>query len=66
MSETFVTALGLVLVIEGLTYALVPGQMKRMLSLLQESPAEHLRLIGTAMLAVGVFVIWLARAVMSA
>jgi uncharacterized protein len=66
MSETWVTALGLVLVLEGLTYALVPGQMKKMMALLQETPADRLRFIGTAMLAVGVFVIWLVRGGMPA
>jgi uncharacterized protein len=66
MSDTLVTALGLVLVFEGLTYALVPGQMKKMMAMLQETPAERLRMIGTAMLAVGVFVIWLASASMPA
>jgi uncharacterized protein YjeT (DUF2065 family) len=66
MSDTLVTALGLVLVLEGLTYALVPGQMKKMMAMLQETPAERLRMIGTAMLAAGVFVIWLASASMPA
>lgn len=66
MNTTLVTALGLVLVLEGLTYALVPGQMKKMLALLQETPAEQLRMMGTAMLAAGVFVIWLAADAMPA
>jgi hypothetical protein len=61
VSETLVTALGLVLVFEGLTYALVPGQMKKMMAAMQEVPVEQLRTIGTITLAVGVFVIWLAR-----
>jgi uncharacterized protein YjeT (DUF2065 family) len=55
-----------VLVLEGLTYALVPGQMKKMMAMLQETSAERLRMIGTAMLAAGVFVIWLASASMPA
>lgn len=61
MSETLATAFGLVLVIEGLTYALVPGQMKKLMAMLQEATADHLRLIGTVMLGIGVFVIWLAQ-----
>ncbi len=61
MSETLATAFGLVLVIEGLTYALVPGQMKKLMAMLQEVTADHLRLIGTVMLGIGVFVIWLAQ-----
>lgn len=61
MSESLVTALGLVLVLEGLTYALVPGRMKTMMASLQNLPVEQLRMMGTIALAVGVFVIWLSR-----
>ena len=58
---TIWTALGLVLVIEGLTYALVPGQMKKMMAMMQDAPVERLRMVGTLVLALGVLVIWLAR-----
>lgn len=61
MTESLVTALGLVLVFEGLTYALVPGRMKTMMASLQNLPEEQLRIMGTIALAVGVFVIWLSR-----
>jgi uncharacterized protein YjeT (DUF2065 family) len=61
MGEALVTAIGLVLVLEGLTYALVPGQMKKMMALMQYASAEQLRVAGTLALAAGVFVIWLAR-----
>lgn len=61
MSETLLTALGLVLVFEGLTYALVPGQMKNMMAALQQMPPERLRVMGTMTLAAGVFLVWLAR-----
>jgi uncharacterized protein len=54
-------ALGLVLVIEGLTYALVPRHMQNMMRMLQEQPPEQLRVMGTVVLAVGVFVIWIAQ-----
>ena len=60
MSDIFWTALGLVLVIEGLTYALVPGQMQKLMARLQEATPDQLRLAGTMALAVGVFVIWLS------
>lgn len=66
MSETLVMALGLVLVFEGLTYALVPGQMKKLMASMQEASAEQLRLAGTVALAIGVFVIWLAQSGVSA
>lgn len=62
MSQTLVTALGLVLVFEGLTYALVPGQMKTMMAAMQAMPVERLRVLGTLSLAAGVAVVWLAGA----
>jgi uncharacterized protein YjeT (DUF2065 family) len=58
----FVTALGLVFVIEGLLYALVPGQLRRMMESLKSLQDEQLRVLGTIALGVGVLVIWLARA----
>jgi uncharacterized protein len=61
MTAAIWLALGLVLVIEGLTYALVPAKMQQMMRRLIELPPEQLRLMGTAVLAVGVFVIWLAQ-----
>jgi uncharacterized protein len=61
MSESIWLAIGLVLVIEGLTYALVPGHMQKMMRLLQDEPPERLRLMGAIVLAVGVFVIWLVK-----
>jgi uncharacterized protein len=60
MSDAIWLALGLVLVIEGLTYALVPGQMQQMMKMLQDQPPERLRVMGTVVLAVGVFIVWLA------
>jgi uncharacterized protein len=61
MSEALWLALGLVLVFEGLTYALVPRQMQNMMKLLQEQSPEQLRVMGAAVLAVGVFVVWLVK-----
>jgi uncharacterized protein len=61
MIENLWLGLGLVLVFEGLTYALVPGHMQNMMRRMLDVPPEHLRLAGTAALAAGVFVIWLAR-----
>ncbi len=65
MSGSFLTAIGLVFVIEGLTYALVPGQVKKMMASLQSLSDEQLRIAGTAALAAGVIVIGVARLVMS-
>jgi uncharacterized protein len=61
MSATILTALGLVCVIEGLIYALVPAQLKLMMAAMQNTTNEHMRVAGTCVLAVGVFLVWLAR-----
>ena len=61
MSGTIVTAIGLVLAIEGLTYALVPAQMKMMMAQLQNLSVEQLRITGTTILALGVGVVWIAH-----
>jgi len=56
-----VTALGLVLVLEGAIYALAPGAMKKAMAALQEIPDEALRRGGVSALAAGVLVVWLIR-----
>jgi hypothetical protein len=55
------TAIGLVLVIEGLIWAALPGMAMRMLKAAAEMPPEGLRLAGAAAVAVGVLIVWLAR-----
>jgi uncharacterized protein YjeT (DUF2065 family) len=57
----FVAALGLVLVIEGLLYALMPETMKRMMAQMQQLPAGPLRAAGLAAAAVGVAAVWAVR-----
>ena len=65
MSGSLWTAIGLVLVIEGLTYALVPGKMKQAMVAMQNLSDESLRIAGTTVLAVGVVVVFLAHQMMS-
>ncbi len=60
----FITALGLVLVIEGLLYAFVPGHLKRMMAMMQTIPEDALRTGGVVAMAAGVALVWLARAVL--
>lgn len=60
----FITALGLVLVIEGLLYAFVPGHLKRMMAMMQTIPEDALRTGGVIAMAAGVALVWLARAVL--
>lgn len=64
MSGSIWTAIGLVLVIEGLTYALVPSKMKQLMAPMQNLSDEQLRITGTAVLAVGVMLVFVARQLM--
>jgi uncharacterized protein YjeT (DUF2065 family) len=56
--QEFLTALGLILVIEGGVYALFPRTMKRAMQIVQMQPAEYLRLVGFGAATVGVGVVW--------
>ena len=64
MSSSIWTAIGLVLVIEGLTYALVPGKMKQLMAVMQNLSDEGLRMAGTVVLAAGVIMVFVARQMM--
>ena len=56
-------ALGLVLVVEGLVFALAPSRLEELLAVISRMPVETRRLIGLTALAIGVLLIWIARAV---
>ena len=64
MSE-LVTAVGLVLIIEGLVYAVAPARFKAMMARLEEIPDETLRTGGLIAVALGVAIVWLARQAMA-
>jgi hypothetical protein len=55
------TALGLVLVIEGLIFAAVPEGAKRALALMTSRPPVLLRMLGVGAMAAGVVLVWLVR-----
>ncbi len=55
------TALGLVLVIEGLIFAAVPDGAKRAVALLTSRPPALLRMAGLGAMAAGVLLVWLVR-----
>ena len=57
----FATALALVLVIEGLLYALFPEAMQRMMRVALEAPPNVLRNGGLAAAILGFIVVWLIR-----
>jgi uncharacterized protein YjeT (DUF2065 family) len=66
MIPALLMALGLVFVIEGLLYALVPGQLKTMMQAMESVPEETLRTGGLVAIGVGVFLVWLVRTVVGA
>ena len=60
--STALLALGLVLVVEGLAYALAPSSIEAMLEALRRLPLHSRRLIGIGALSIGTALIWIARA----
>ena len=54
-------AIGLVLIVEGLVYALAPSLIEELLDTLRALPLKTLRVMGLLALAVGVAVVWLAK-----
>ncbi len=55
------TALGLVLVIEGLFLAAVPDRLRRVLTVMMAQPPGLLRGLGLGAMAAGVLLVWLVR-----
>lgn len=56
-----ITAFGLMLVFEGVVYALFPGGMKRAMAQIQTLPDAILRNSGLAVLVAGVVIVWFVR-----
>ena len=54
-------AIGLVLIVEGLVYALAPSLVEELLDTLRALPLETRRVMGLVALAVGVVMVWLAK-----
>ena len=61
MIETVLLALGLVLIVEGLVYALAPSLLEQILAALRALSEEQLRLLGVTAIAIGVFFVWCAK-----
>jgi hypothetical protein len=55
------TGIAMVLVIEGLVYALAPSLVERLLEALRMMPLEARRSLGLASLACGLALLWLLR-----
>ncbi|KUO55272.1 MAG: hypothetical protein APF80_01240 [Alphaproteobacteria bacterium BRH_c36] len=60
MQDLFV-ALGLVLVIEGLVWAVAPDMGRRLLEIAAQTPKSSLQMAGWTAVAVGVGIVWLLR-----
>ena len=61
MIETVIHGLALVLIIEGLAYALAPSLLERMLEAMRTMPLDLRRLIGVSSLATGVAMLWILQ-----
>jgi uncharacterized protein len=57
----FLVGVGLVLAIEGLIFAALPGLAKRLAASAVETPEGQLRIAGIVSALFGVLVIWLVR-----
>jgi uncharacterized protein YjeT (DUF2065 family) len=57
----FLTALALVLVLEGLFLALMPRRLRQILEVLEQIAPETLRMFGLVVACIGVLAIWLIR-----
>ena len=58
---TILLAIGLVLCVEGLVFALAPSRLEDLLDALRQIPVDTRRMIGLAALAIGVTLIWIAK-----
>ncbi len=63
MISNIFLALGLVLVIEGLVYALAPSLVEQLLEALKTTPLQSRRNIGLVAVALGVGLVWLAQSI---
>ncbi|HEX5319889.1 MAG TPA: DUF2065 domain-containing protein [Stellaceae bacterium] len=57
----FATAVALVLVIEGVLYALLPDGMRRVAARTASVPSQTLRGAGLAAACIGVMLVWVLR-----
>ncbi len=55
------SALGLVLVLEGIAYALFPAKMSEMMRQIPLIPVQVLRIMGITAVAIGWLIVWLVR-----
>ena len=61
MIADLITVFALVLVFEGVVYALFPSQMKNFMERMMEMPNSSLRNSGVVAAVAGVILVWLTR-----
>lgn len=59
--KDFLAALGLVLVIEGILFAVAPSFARDAMRAAAETPPERMRLVGLVSAVAGVALVWLVR-----
>tara|TARA_B100000963_G_scaffold295321_1_gene266189 strand:+ start:110 stop:295 length:186 start_codon:yes stop_codon:yes gene_type:complete len=59
--KDLITAIGLLLFIEGLIVAMFPSRIKNMLKMIENIPNNKLRLTGILFLSIGFIIIWCIR-----
>jgi uncharacterized protein YjeT (DUF2065 family) len=57
---TLLLGIGLVLIIEGLVFALAPSRLEDVLEMLRRLPVEARRLIGLGAVTLGLFFLWVS------
>lgn len=61
MISTILLAIGLVLAVEGLVFALAPSRLEEVLKMLLNMPLDQRRMIGLVALGAGVGLVWLSK-----
>ena len=56
--KELIIAIGLLLFIEGMLYALFPSKMKNMLKFIEKLPASQLRASGLLFAIIGFVIVW--------
>lgn len=59
--DDLIVGLGLVLVIEGLLWALFPQMARSMLEAIDDVPENTMRFIAIGAIAIGVLIVWFVR-----